>query len=95
MKLSARDVKDKRIVKAGLAYVAEVHLYGGVIGAGRHLTLVSAQRALAKYPAGIYEGNDDPAKARRRDKKRGLNLRPFQRPKRLYDDYVRLIDRWR
>lgn len=95
MRLNSRDVKDKRITKAGLAFVAEVHLWSGVIDAGRHLTLKSAQRALAKYPPDVFEGNDDPAKAKKSEKKRlpGLDLRPYQRPHKQNNEYTRLYDR--
>jgi len=95
MKLTGRDIKDKRIFKAGLAFVAEVEFSNGnVTGAGRHLTLVSAQKALAKYPPDVFEGNDDPTKTKRLDKKRQLNLKPYQRPRRKEQgEYIRLYDR--
>ena len=60
--LAARDIKDKRITVAGLAFISEVHLYdGSVIHAGRHFSLPAAQRALAKYPNDVFEGSDDPS----------------------------------
>jgi len=59
--LTARDIKDKRIELVGQVFVAEVHLMNGVvIPCGRHLTLYSAQVALAKYPPDVFEGVDDP-----------------------------------
>ena len=97
MKLTCQVIKDKRIIRAGLAYVAEVHLNSGhVIDAGRHLTLIAAQRSLARYPSDVFEGNDNPAKTRESDKKRkkrtGLASR---RPHRRKNDgeYTRLFDR--
>jgi len=61
--LTARDVKDKRIMVAGLAFVAEIHLMNGVvIPGGRHLTLRAAQKVLSKYPADVFEGFDDPSR---------------------------------
>jgi len=60
--LAARDIKDKRITKAGLAFVCEVYLYDGrVIDAGRHLTLYAAQKALSRFPNDVFEGSDDPS----------------------------------
>jgi len=95
MKLTAREIKDRRIIRAGLAYVAEVHLYNGaVIGAGRHLTLISAQRSLSKYPSEVFEGNDDPTRAKRNKKRpHGTDLRPYQSHRRQCDNYLRLYDR--
>jgi len=59
--MNIRNLKDKRIEKAGMAYVAIIHMYDGQrIHLGRHATLRAAQGALAKYPNDIFEGYDDP-----------------------------------
>lgn len=93
MKLTSRDIKDKRIERSGLAYVASVHIYkGSPIPAGRHLTLASAQRALAKYPNDVFEGSDDPARCPEHSPVRQTPRapRPRRKPER---DYTRLYDR--
>jgi len=96
MKLVGRDIKDKRITVAGLAYVAEVYLWcGRLISAGRHLTLTSAQRALDKYPPDVFEGYDNPAKfagvVENRKATKKHQPKPYRRKNN--DEYVRLYDR--
>jgi hypothetical protein len=56
------DIKDKRIILKGLAYIAEVHWYDGkMTSAGNHATMKAAQRALAKYPDDVFDGYDNPS----------------------------------
>jgi hypothetical protein len=85
--LMARDIKDKRIEVAGVAFVAEVHLMDGVvIPAGRHLTLKGAQKELAKYPPDVFGGYDDPTRSpsRVRDLPRMAPLQNLSMQERYY-----------
>lgn len=95
--MDKRNVKDKRIEKAGLAFVASVHLYDGrVLNAGRHATLKAAQKALEKYPPDVFEGYDDPTSERSKEmvKKERDNFQARPKPRRKKEqDYERLYDR--
>lgn len=89
--MTPRDVKDKRIERAGLAYVASVHVYDGrVISAGRHITMRSAQIALSKYPNDVFEGCDDPTRSRESFKEKKPRKAPHRRKE---VPYTRLYDR--
>jgi hypothetical protein len=93
--MDKRDVKDKRIDKAGMAYVASVHLHDGrVLNAGRHATLKAAQKALERYPDDVFEGYDDPTSDRSKEmfKKERASIKPKPRRKKL-PEYERLYDR--
>jgi hypothetical protein len=95
MKLVGRDIKDKRIEVAGPAFIARVELWcGRLIGCGRHLTLVSAQKALAKYPPDVFEGYDNPAKMDdvTENRKPAATAPPPTRRKNN-QEYTRLYDR--
>lgn len=97
MALDRRNIKDKRIEKAGLAFVATVHLYDGrIMNAGRHATLKAAQRSLARFPPDVYEGYDDPTSNASKEmfRKEKERIQPRSRPRRKsLPEYERLYDR--
>jgi hypothetical protein len=93
--MDKRNVKDKRIEKAGLAFVASVHLYDGrILNAGRHATLKAAQKALERFPPDVFEGYDDPTSDRAilMFKRERATVKPRPRRKKS-SDYERLYDR--
>lgn len=96
------NLKDKRIVKEGLVYVAEVHWYDGhVTHVGRFTTLKLAQKALSKFPSDVFEGFDNPSGERAmahmdsvRKERRPPPPRPRARSKKKQlPEYVRLYDK--
>ena len=101
MRIVTRDIKDKRIELCGQAYVASILMMnGGVLNCGRHLSLKSAQKALAKYPPDVFEGNDNPAAQQDTAKYGRTPLRDeeeyanWETPRRKRShDYTRLFDR--
>ena len=60
--LDPRNIKDKRIERTGLVYLATVELMDGRrINCGRHVSIRAAQQVLAQYPPDVFEGYSDPA----------------------------------
>ena len=92
------DIKDKRIIKEGLTFVAEVHWFdGGVVSAGRHMSMKAAQKALSKYPNDVFEGFDNPSGERALQhmdyvKEKQKIFAPRSRSKKE-TDYTRLYDK--
>ena len=88
-------VKDKRIERSGLAYIATVDWWdGSVTNAGRHATMKAAQKALEGYPSDVFEGYDDPAGDASLRVMDNARREHRSRPKRrTLKEYIRLYER--
>jgi protoheme ferro-lyase len=92
------NLKDKCIIKDGLAYVAKVYWYdGGTTNAGRHATLKAAQKALERFPNDVFEGYANPSSEKAIEhmedvkRERATFIPKFRR--KVLPDYERLYDR--